>query len=214
MKGKISYFSFSTLLLILIMASCGTPVSITAMRNQGDNSKISKVVIMPLFEKLEYTRPFEQTMSNYFNQKGLKSIGSLDFLNPTIKYPISEIKRKCDSLGADAILVINYRGTDKTDTYTPGMTYVTGGFGGYWGGGYWGGGFYGGGYYGTAVTTGGYWTTTSVIILKADLYTHASKNALWTAEIKVTDPKFVDEAAAKIAAQIYSNWKNDNMLKQ
>lgn len=133
--------------------------------------KISKVVIIPLFAKLEYTQPFEESMKAYFNSKGLKSIGSLDFLDPAVKYQVEDIKRKCDSLGADAILVFEYQGTDKTKNYVPSTTYVNGGFGGYWGGCYYGG-FYSGGYYGGTITTGGYWTTTSVVNLKASVYTH------------------------------------------
>ena len=210
-NGKI-HFNLLAILAVFIITSCGSPIHMTSSVNQNDKSKISKVVIMPLFERIEYLRPFEQSVCAYFNEQGLKSIGSLDFLNPSIKYPISEIKQKCDSLGADAIIVFSYLGTDKTESYVPGTTYVAGSFGGYWGGGYYGGGYYGHGIYYTG-TTSGYWATTSVVNLKASVYTHASKDPLWTAEIKVTDPKYVDEAAVKIARYIYSDWKTNNLLK-
>ncbi len=214
MKTKSFFFNLFAGLAILTITSCTTPVTMTTYKNPNDNSKISKVVVMPLFEKIEYMKPFEQSMDAYFNSKGLKSTGSLDLLNPAVKYPISEIKRKCDSIGADAILVIIYQGTDKTESYVPGATYVTGGFGGYWGGGYWGGGFYGNPYnYGGIVTTGGYWTATRVINLKASVYTHAAKEPLWTAEIKITDPKYVDEAAVSIARSIYTSWQDLGLIK-
>ena len=171
-------------------------------------------MIIPLFEKLEYLKPFEQSMCSYFNSKGLKSLGSLEILNPNIKYPIADIKRICDSLGVDAILVFNYQGTDKTESYVPETTYVTGGYGGYWGGGYYGGGYYGGGYGTSVVSTGGYWTSTSVVNLSASLYTRVSKkDGLWTAEISVTDPQYIDQAANNIAGKIYSDWQKNNMLK-
>ena len=208
-----TYLRIISLIAIVFISSCSAPVTMTGWKNPNDNSKISKIVVLPLFDKLEYMQPFEQSMNAYFATKGLKSIGSLEFLNPTIKYPIAEIKRKCDSLGADAILVIVYKGTDKTENYVPGTTYIAGGFGGYWGGGYWGGGYYGNPYFGGVVSTSGYWTTTRVINLKASVYTHVSKEALWTAQIQVTDPKYVDEAAAKIARYIYGDWKNNNLLK-
>jgi hypothetical protein len=104
---------------------------------------------------------------------------------------------------------------DQTKEYVPETTYVSGGFGGSWGGGYYGG-YYGGyaPYYGTTVsTTGGYWSTTSVIHLKANLYTHASKSSVWTGEITVTDPTYVDEAAVSIARDIYGDLNRQNMLK-
>ena len=91
-----------------------------------------------------------------------------------------------------------------------------GGYGGYYGGAYWGGGYYGpGAYYGTTVsTTGGYWTTTSIVKLHASLFTRVSKkDGLWTGEISVTDPQYIDQSAVAIARYIYSEWKNYNMIK-
>ncbi len=202
---------------ILLITSC-SPVTLTSWKNPADNSQVSKIVNMPLFDKLEYMKPFEQAMDAYFTNQGLKAIGSLDFLNPNTKYPIEEIKKKCDSLGADGILVFVYTGTDKSENYVPPTTYVTGGFGGYWGGGYWGGGYWGGGYYGApyvggVVTTGGYWTTTSVVNLKASLYTKSSKDPVWTGDITITDPNYVDQAAVSIAQSIFADWKKNNLLK-
>ncbi len=221
MKTSKIYFSLLAVLAAFVITSCGSPVTMTSWKNPADNSKISKVVVMPLFDKLEYMKPFEQSMDAYFNTQGLKALGSLDMLNPNVKYAVSDIKKKCDSLGADAILVFVYKGTDKSESYVPPTTYTTGGFGGSWGGGYWGGGhwggggFYGGGGFdtGSTVTTGGYWTTTSVVNLKASLYTKNSKDAIWTADITVTDPNYVDQSATTIAQDIYADWQKYNLLK-
>lgn len=215
MKTREIYLTLLALVAVLFITSCSSPITMTGWKNPNDTTKIAKLAIMPLFEKLEYMKPFEKSMCDYFNSKGLKSIGSLDFLNPNVKYTIAEIKKKCDSLGVDAILVFIYQGTDKTQDYIPETTYVTGGYGGYWGGGYWGGGYYGGGYYGTSVvSTGGYWTTTSVVNLQASLYTRVSKkDGLWTASINITDPKYVDQVATSLAGYMYSEWKNNNILK-
>jgi hypothetical protein len=213
MRTRKSYFVPLAVISAFVLASCGSSVTMTSWKNPANTTQISKVVIMPLFEKLEYMKPFEQSMNAYFSTKGLKSLGSLEFLNPSIKYPIDDIKRKCDSLGADAILVFIYKGTDKTESYVPQTTYYSGGYGGYWGGGYWGGGYYGGYYGGGAVSTGGYWTTTSVVNLTANLYVKGSKDPLWTSEIQVTDPTYVDQSATTIAGYIYGDWQKNNVLK-
>lgn len=219
MKTKKIYFGLLAVVAAVVLYSCGSPVTLTSWKNPALNAQISNVVVMPLFDKLEYVKPFEQSMDAYFNTQGLKAMGSLDFLNPNVKYTIDEIKKKCDSLGADGILVFMYTGTDKTQNYIPPTTYSTGGFGGYWGGGYWGGGYYGGyygdpGFYGgSTITTGGYWTTTSVVNLKASLYTKSSNDALWTSDISVTDPNYVDQAATQIAQSIFADWQKNNLLK-
>lgn len=198
------------LMAVVLFTACESPVKLTGWKNPQSSAKISKVVIMPLFEKLEYMKPFENSMTTLFNQRGLTSVGSLEFLNPEIKYPLDDIKKKCDSLHADAILVFVYESTDKTDSYIPPTTYVTGGYGGYWGGGYWGG--YYGGYYGAYTTTGGYWTTTSVINLSAKLYVKGLAEPLWTAQIAVTDPEHVDKAGFQIADAVYVDLKKNSVL--
>ena len=208
--GKI-YFALLAVVAAFILNSCSAPVTLTTWKNPDNKSQVSKVVVMPLFEKLEYMKPFEQSMDAYFMKQGLQAIGSLDFLNPNVKYPIDDIKKKCDSLGADGILVFKYTGTDKSESYIPPTTYYTGGYGGYWGGGYWGGGY--GGYYGGTVSTGGYWTSTSVVNLEASLYTHGSKDALWTGQITITDPQYVDQIAVNIAQNIYADWQKYGLLK-
>lgn len=219
MKTAKLYFGLLAVVAAFMLNSCVSPVTLTSWKNPDNKSQISNVVIMPLFDKLEYMKPFEQSVVAYFDKQGLKSIASLDFLNPNIKYPIDVIKKKCDSLGADGVLVFVYKGTDKSESYIPPTTYYDGGFGGYWGGGYWGGGFYGGGfyggggYYGGAVSTGGYWTTTSVVNLQASLYTKGTKDALWTGQITVTDPQYVDESAVNIAQDIFSDWQSYGILK-
>jgi hypothetical protein len=212
MKTSKLYFFLLALVAAAFIVSCSSSVTLSAWKSPTDKSTISKVVIIPLFQKLENTQPFEQSVKSYFTSKGLKAIASLDFLRPDVKYPVDDIKKKCDSLGADAILVFNYEGTDKTEDYVPGTTYVTGGWGGYWGGGYYGA-YYSPAYYGGTVTTGGYWTTTSVIKLKATVYTH-TKDPLWYAQISITDPKYVDQAAVEVAQSIYANWRDNNLLKK
>ena len=209
--GKI-IVGLQVIAVAMLLMSCGANVTLTSWKNPENKVQVSHVVVMPLFEKLEYMKPFEQSVDAYFERQGLKSIGSLDFLNPGIKYPIADIKRKCDSVGADGVLVFVYKGTDKSESYIPPTTYYTGGFGGYWGGGYWGGGYYGG-YYGGAVSTGGYWTTTKVINIHASLYVHGSKDAVWTGDMTVTDPKYVDESATAIASYIYADWQKNGLLK-
>lgn len=206
----------SLLFLLLVMNACDAPITLTSWKNPQVNGQISKVVVMPLFEKLEFIKPFESAMVSSFTKKGLKSIGSLGFLNPTVKYPINDIKHRCDSMGADGILVFIYEGTDKTESYIPPTTYYTGGYGGYggyWGGGYWGGGYYGGYYGGGVVTTGGYWTSTTTVKLQAKLYVKGSPEPIWTAEVSVTDPTHVDESAYSLANSIFYDWEKNGLLK-
>jgi hypothetical protein len=189
---------------LMLILSCTSPISLTSWKNPNDHVQISKVVVVPMFAKLEYVKPFEQAMCSYFNQMGLKSMGSLDFLNPTKSYTVEQVKAKIDSLGADAVLIFKYTGTDKETSYVPATYY--GGYGSYWG---WGGGFYGGGVY-----SGGYWSTTSTVNIKSVLYeVKNSESAFWTADISVDNPQYVDQSAMQLAQKIYADWQANGMIK-
>ena len=191
------------IIALLLVISCTSPIALTSWKNPNDHQQISKVVVIPLFAKLEYVKPFEQSMCQYFNQQGLKSIGSLDFLNPSKSYTVEQVRLKIDSLGADAVLIFKYTGTDKEANYVPATYY--GGYGSYWG---WGGGFYGGGIY-----SGGYWSTTSTVNIKGVLYNvKNTDSAVWTADISVTDPQYVDQSAQQLAVKIYADWQNYGLL--
>jgi hypothetical protein len=206
MKTIRTISGFITILLTILFYSCSTPVTLTSMKKQTDKSQVSKVVIMAMFKKLEYIQPFEQSVAAYFASRGLKSAESLTILDPSVKYTPEEIRAKVDSIGGDGVLVVQYAGTDKSATYVP-TTYY-GGYRGYWGGGYYGG------YYGGTMYTTGYWSTSSVVNLTAYLFTSTAKDGpVWTGDIKVTDPKYVDQAAVQIAQSIYADWQRNNLLK-
>ena len=207
MKRSTLNFGVIAILFAVLLSSCGTPVTLTSWKNPADNSKVSKVLVIAMFGKLEYVKPFEQSSAAYFTSQGLKCIESLDILNPTLSYTGEQIKKKVDSLGCDGVLVVKYKSTDKSSTYVPPTYY--GGFGGYWGGGFYGGGFYGGG----GMATGGYWSTTSTVNLSAYLYTSTKEGACWTGDITVTDPNYVDQAATTIATDIFADWQKNNLLK-
>jgi len=52
-----------------------------------------------------------------------------------------------------------------------------------------------------------------VVNLSSALYVKGSKDPLWKAEISVTDPQYVDQAAVDIARNMFSHWQSDNILK-
>jgi hypothetical protein len=165
-----------------------------------------------MFDKLEYQRPFEQYATAYLNNKGFKAMESLKFLAPGKKYDLTTLEKKFDSLGVDGILVVTYKGTDKSETYVPPSTTV---YPDYYYNYYnyydWGYPMYGPG--ANVVTTGGYWATTSVINLHANLYSNTDNGLLWTAEISITDPEYIDQISENIASHIYSDWQKSGLLK-
>lgn len=198
--------------IVFLLSACAPSVTLTSWKNPKENQAISSVIVYGMFEKLEYQKPFEQTVASYLQNKGLKVIEACTILRPQVKYQKQELVRIFDSLGTDGVLIVTYTGTDKTEDYVPPTTTA---YPDYYFSYYnyysWGYPMYAPGY--NVVTTGGYWTTTTVVNLRANLYHTSNSNLLWTAQIAATDPKYVDEVSMNIASQIYSDWVKNQLVK-
>ena len=222
-KKKLTFFGVIVILAAFIITGC-SPVTLTSWKNPKENEQISKVVVWGMFKKLEYEKPFEDAMVQYFNSRGLKAITALSLIDPTKKYEYAELEHIVDSVGADAVLIFAYKGTDKEKDYVPPSTtmfpsypnYYMNYYGYYnYNYPYYGPGFYGGGFgpgY-NAVTTGGYWTTTTIVNLTANLYGNRKDEILWTASVSITDANYIDQAGSDIAKSVYQDWTKDNLLK-
>jgi hypothetical protein len=168
--------------------------------------KVQTAVIWAMFDKMAYERPFEETVADYFNSKGIKVVPALNLLEPKRKYENEELKEIFTKAGANCALIFSYEGTEKTENYVPGSTtvypsyyynyynYYNHAYPGYWGS-------------GTVVTTPGYTTTTTTVYLVANLYANNDQGMVYTASIEVTDPDNIQASAFEIAKQLYADWK-------
>jgi hypothetical protein len=198
--------------MIILITSCN-PITLTSWKNPKENIKVSNVVVWGMFDKIEYQKPFEQAVANYFNKRGLKTLEGISFLDPTKKYQLPELEKKFDSIGAEGILIVSYTGTDKTQNYVPATTtYYPDYYYSYYGYYSWGYPMWGPGY--GAVTTGGYWATTTVVKLRANLYDNADNQLLWTAEISIENPQYVDEVSYALAEKIYTDWVYNQLISK
>ena len=214
MKKNFTWISGSFMILIASLITSCSPVTLTSYVNpKGAEKNVSHLLVWGMFDKLEYRQPFEQYFTQYFSQKGIKCIGSLSVLRPDKKYEYKDLEKKFDSLGVDGILIFNYKNTDKDKAYIPETsTMYPDYYYNYYSYYSWGYPIYSPGY--SVVTTGGYWTTTTVVNLTANLYGNSKDDLLWSAEIAITDPSFLDQAAIQIAKSVYSDFVSKQLVKK
>ena len=191
MKKITTNFAAIMCIAILLLVSCSTPIGITSWKNSKSNAKVGKVVVLAMFDKLTYVQPFEEQLVSYFNSQNLKGIKALDFMDPFKQYTIDALKAKLDSVGADGLLLVSYKGTDVSVNTTSGF------YGGYRG-------WYGGG--------GQVWTT-STVNLRAKLYEVKNDVLVWSGDLTVTDPRDVTATSQQVAKTIFADWLKNNLLK-
>lgn len=191
---KISLLFLLTLAVMpFLINSCSTPASITSWKNPDVSSKISKVVVMALADKLTYVQPAEQIISNYFIQNNLPSLMSMKYLDPFTEYTLEQIKEKIDPLGADAILLLSSKGKDVSVNVDPAF------YGGYRVG--WGGAW------GSTVST----STTYTI--RATLYDLSSGKMIWSGDVQVFDPNDISSGMTQVAQAVFNDWVKNQVLK-
>jgi hypothetical protein len=200
---------------LVFLLSCSPPVTLVGWKNPQGKQMVSRVVVWAMFKRLEYQKPYEEASAKLLNSKGLKGIEGLKLLNPKTKYELPELEKIFNDAGADAVLIFNYKGLDKTSDYVePTTSYYPNYYGSYYNYYSWGYDGYASGYNNNnTVTTGGYEITTTVISLTANLYSTADKNLLWTGEITITDPQYVDLSATAVMKNIYSEWVKEKLVK-
>ena len=212
MKRKLLCHAALGFALLLIVGGCSSPVSLTSWVNPKEHQQVSKIAVWGMFDKLEYQKPFEQTIANYLNNRGIKAIEALSIIPPGSKHQLSELEAKFDSAGADGILIVTYKGTDKQQDYVPPSTTVYPDFYyNYYNYYSWGYPYYAPG--ASVITTGGYWVTTSTVNLTANLYANSDNALLWTADISVDDPSYIDQATYEIIGTMYADWVKNGLLR-
>lgn len=212
MKFKLNFtFFLPAVVSAFLLPSC-TPVTMTSWVNPKESQKVSKIVVWAMFERMEYAQPFEQTATDFLNSKGLKATQALKILEFHKKYELPELEKYFKDAGADGVLIVSYEGTEKTDSYVPPTTtYYPDYYYNYYSYYSWGYPTY---YSGMNVqTTGGYWVTTKIIKLRANLYSVSNKGLLWSADISIEDPKYVDEATFQLITQVYADWQKHKLIE-
>ncbi len=201
MKKRIAQFSAFIILGAFIITAC-SPVRMTTWVNPKEHLKTSKVVVLALFDKMDYVRSFEQTVASYLNSNGMVAVEANTLLNPVKQHSREEMKSKFDSIGADAVLLVTYTGTDKKESYvqTANPMYPDYYYNYY--------SFYTWGY---PMVSTGYWTTTTVVNLRANLYHTSNADLLWSGTLKLTNPKDVESISQYIATAVLADWQK-NML--
>lgn len=84
---------------------------------------------------------------------------------------------------ADSVMMVRLVDTRQETVYTPGTTYVPGGYGGRYSMGYYG--YYGGGY--TVMSTPGYTTEYNISTVETTLFSTATNKRVWSTITETTE---------------------------
>jgi hypothetical protein len=199
----------------LCLAGCNPGTQITGSWKNTDPDiapSVNTILVTALTGRTTARQAIEDDLAAALNQKGYKTIKSIDVMPPTLSASPTldreDLLSKISSTGADAILTVALI-DEKTET-----RYVPGNYGyapiprfGYYGT-FWG-------YYNTWYPTlhnPGYYEEDKVYFMEANLYDTDTEQLLWSAQSESYNPERLSEFAEEFADVVITRLEDDGVL--
>jgi hypothetical protein len=193
-------------LLLLPLIGCTTTLNSAWVERERAGKPIRKTLVVGIAEREGQRRTFEDTFVQRLAQVGVQAQASYRVMPEGQPPTRDNVDAAVGNTDCDSVFVTSYVRTDREMVYTEPMTPYYGPGGYYWDRHYsW--------YYG-AVTTPGYWSEVTTVILENNLYDTATGKLIWSAESESFNPSSADEIVRTLADQVINDLRMKRLLPQ
>jgi len=168
---------------LLLLPACQTTEILNTWRDEPQSEKFSKVLVIAVLKERVYRDLLEQKLVTALMAEGINAEAASKLFPEADVMDEAMTDTAMKQAGADSVMVIRLVDTRKEVVYTPGTTYVPGGYGGRYSMGYYG--YYGGGY--TVVSTPGYSTEYNISTAETTVFSAASNKRVWSTLTETTE---------------------------
>ncbi len=176
--------------------------------NYTDGSKLESVLVLGVFQDDTKRRAFEAKFVELVNTGGKQAVAGYTLMPEKDDYDDEQdIIAAVSKIGADAVLITSYKGTDQQQRYippsmdyAPAMTH---------------GGYYGS-YYGSAyrrVYSPGYTVTDTVVSLETRVYAVDSKKLVWAGNTKSVNSASTDKVAEELVKIVTDDMRESGLIE-
>jgi hypothetical protein len=192
----------------IVLASCSTTEVINIWEDSSRPHEFSNILVVAVLKEPAYRRIIEDKMVNVLKEMGVQALASVDSLSNAELINESAAAEVISNAGADGIMVMRLVDTREETVYTPGSTYVRGGYGDRYNRGWHG--YYGGGY--SVMSTPGYTTEYNISTVETTLFNVATNERAWSTITKTTETSVISAIDSYIKA-IAKPLKDGNLFK-
>ena len=173
----------SLLCSLLLLSGCQTTEVLNIWSDDSLSEKFSDVLVIAIFKEPAYRNIAEQRLVEVLQAQGVEA-ESAGILYPQ-EGPMDQdtIDGMVAQSSADSVMIVRLVDTREETVYTPGTTYVPGGYGGRYSMGYYG--YYGGGH--TVMSTPGYTTEYNISTVETTLFSTATNKRVWSTITETTE---------------------------
>ena len=207
-------------LIIILTAVCltactpGTQITGSWKNNdaQAAATHIGAILVTALTPRVNARQSIENDLARALEEKGYKTIKSMEVLPPTFtdggKPDKEELLSRIGNAGADAILTVALIDEETESRYVPGNAGYApmprfGYYGTFWG------------YYNTWYPTlysPGYYEDDKVYFIETNLYDADTEELLWSAQSETYNPTSLPDFASEFAEAVVSRMQKDDLL--
>ena len=168
---------------LLLLPGCQTTETLNTRSDTSQTEKFSKVLVIAVFKEHVYRNLLEQKLVTALQADGISAEAASNLYPEVDVMDEAMTDTAMKQAGADSVMVIRLVDTRKEVVYTPGTTYIPGGYGGRYSMGYYG--YYGGGY--SVVSTPGYTTEYNISTAETTVFSAASNKRVWSTLTETTE---------------------------
>ncbi len=167
----------------LLLTGCQTTEVLSTWSDDSGGETFRDVLVIAILKEPAYRNMVEQRLVEVLQAQGVEA-ESASILYPR-EGPMDQdiIDGMVAQSSADSVMIVRLVDTRKETVYTPGTTYIPGGYGGRYSMGYYG--YYGGGY--TVMSTPGYSTEYNISTVETTLFNTATNKRVWSTITETTE---------------------------
>jgi hypothetical protein len=173
----------SLLCSFLLITGCQTTEVLNVWSDDSQGEQFSDVLVIAILKEPAYRNIVEQRLVEVLQAQGVEA-ESASILYPQ-EGPMDQdiVDGMVARSSADSVMIVRLVDARKETVYTPGTTYIPGGYGGRYSMGYYG--YYGGGY--TVMSTPGYSTEYNISTVETTLFSAATNKRVWSTITETTE---------------------------
>jgi hypothetical protein len=168
-------------LAVLLLSACSTTEVLDTWKDDSQNQTFKNVLVVAVSKVPSYRARVEHQLVNIIEMAGADAKAAVDILPDTELIDEAAASAAVKNTGADAVMVVRVIDTEKEELYTPGTTYLRGGYDDKynlsWNE------YYGGGYRAAP----GYSRKFSVSTVETTLFDAASNKRVWSTVAAITE---------------------------
>lgn len=174
--------------IVLLLSGCATTEVIDTWKDDAPTQKLTNIYVLGALKEPVYRRLIENEMVKVLKDAGVNSRGTFAQFPDVANIDKAAADAFIKERNIDGIMVIRPVDTRQETVYTPGQTYVPGGYYGRYAGGWHG--YYGGAY--QMMSTPGYTTEYLISTVESTIYRTDGKQPIWSTVTETSETSVKD----------------------